>query len=112
MGVTFEKIVRKECLEDDKLITPFIEIRSDICPVCRAQRVELFSFNGYPQNYKEAVNLNLMGYDVEYNKYEIRTMRCKSCNREFVIDWTSKFPKPLKDTYRTDRFIQEFVLGI
>ena len=110
MSITFEKTIRKDYV-DEELINPMIEIRTDICPVCKAQRVELFSFNGYPQNYKEAVNAHLIGYDISYDKYEIRTMRCKSCNREFVIDWSDKFPRPLSNTYKTNSFISEFIMG-
>lgn len=82
-----------------------------MCPICKAQRVELFSFNGYSQNYKEAVEAFLKGYSIEFNRYEIRNMRCRSCNKEFVIDWTIGFPVPLKDTYRTNRFFSEFCQG-
>ena len=98
--------------EDKGLINPIIEERPDICPHCRAQRVELFSFNGYPQNYRDAVDAYLRGYNIEYNKYEIRTMKCKSCNKEFVIDWSSGFPRPLRDVYKTNRFFSEFSLGV
>lgn len=97
---------------DNSLINPIIENRSDICPYCKSQRIELFSFNNYTQNYKDAVNLHLRGYDVGFNKYEIRAMKCKSCNKEFVIDWTYGFPRPLTDTFKTNMFLAEFILGI
>lgn len=93
-------------------IDPMPPARTDICPYCKAQRVELFSFNGYPQNYREAVELRLMGYDVSYDKYEIRYMKCRSCNREFVIDWSQGFPVPLQDTFKTNLFFKEFAQGI
>lgn len=111
MALTFDKTPKISKIDNDGLIDPIVEIRTDICPHCKAQLVELFSFNGYPQNYKLAVDAHLMGYDIVYNKYEIRTMRCKSCNREFVIDWSEEFPKPLRSTYKTDRFFSEFVAG-
>lgn len=92
---------------------PFVEVRSDICPFCKSQKIELFSFNGYPQNYKKAVEEHLKGNHVEYNKYEIRTMKCRSCNKEFVIDWSDKgFPKPLKSSAKFNGFISEFMHGI
>lgn len=96
------------------LIDPFIEIRSDICPICKAQRIELFSFNGYPQNYRDAVDAHLRGYNISYDMYEIKYMRCKSCNREFIIDWSfyDKFPRPLIDASKVNRFLNEFVSGI
>lgn len=94
------------------LIDPMSDIRTDICPFCKAQRVELFSFNGYPQNYKEAVEAHLRGYDVSYDRYEIRFMKCRSCNKEFTIDWTSGFPVPLKDLFKTKHFFSEFIQGI
>lgn len=92
-------------------IEPMTPIRGDICPFCKAQRIELFSFKGYPQNYTQAVEAHLRGYDVHYNSFEIRFMRCKSCNREFTIDWSTGFPFPLKDTYKTNKFFQEFING-
>lgn len=98
--------------ENEGLIDPMIKMRTDICPHCRAQRVELISFNGYGQHYRDAVDLYLKGYQVNFDSYEIRSMRCKSCNREFVIDWSDGFPKPLKDTYKTNVFFSEFVMGI
>lgn len=108
MKVPFDKHTE----DHGDLIDPFIPSeRYDLCPICKAQRVELISFNGYPQNYREAVDAYLRGQVVEYNRYEIRTMKCKSCNREFVIDWTTGFPVPLKNTYRTNRFFAEFADG-
>ena len=93
------------------LVNAIVRERTDVCPYCNAQRIELFSFNQYPQYYKEAIDAAMMGYTVEYNKYEIRLMKCRSCNHEFVIDWTSGFPIPLRDTYKTNRFFAEFAEG-
>ena len=94
------------------LIDPISEIRTDICPFCKAQRVELFSFNGYNQNYSQAVEARLKGFDVGFDRYEIRFMKCRSCNKEFTIDWSYGFPIPLKDSFRTSQFISEFIQGI
>ena len=55
MAFTFDKTPKISNIDNDGLIDPMIEIRTDICPHCKAQLVELFSFNGYPQNYKHAV---------------------------------------------------------
>lgn len=110
MTDTFTKTYIKSNIEND-LIDPFIKMRTDICPCCKAQRIDLISFNGYPQNYKEAVNAYLNGYSISYDRYEIRSMRCKSCNREFIIDWTQGFPKPLIDSYKINRFFSEFSAG-
>ena len=109
---SFEKTLKKNAPSKVGLINPMLDIRTDICPFCRAQRVELFSFNGYPQNYKEAVEARLKGYDVNYDRYEIRFMKCRSCNKEFTIDWSSGFPIPLKDSFKTRRFFNEFINGI
>ena len=98
--------------KNPNLIYPLGPARTDICPFCRAQRIERFSFNGYPQNYKEAVNMYLKGYNISYDKYEIREMKCTSCKRVFTIDWSTGFPVPLKDTYNTTIFFQEFINGI
>lgn len=97
---------------EKKLTCPFVEVRSDICPFCKSQKIELFSFNGYPQNYKKAVEEHLRGNQVEFNKYEIRAMKCRSCNKEFVIDWSYGFPRPLKTTAKFNGFISEFLQGI
>ena len=97
---------------DENLINAFSPIRTDVCPICKAKAVELFSFNGYPQNYREAVDAYLAGYDVKYDRYEIRSMKCRSCGKEFVIDWSDGFPKPLKDTFRSNLFFGEFVRGM
>lgn len=104
---SFDKIKKPE--RNDGLIEPLIPTRSDICPFCKAQRIELFSFNGYPQNYKDAVEARLRGYDISYDRYEIRSMKCRSCNREFVIDWSSGFPVPLVDSYKSNKFFYEFM---
>lgn len=112
MNTVFTKSVNKKFNEDEKLQNLIIEIRTDLCPFCKAQKVELFSFNNYPQQYKDAVEAHLMGYDISYDKYEIRTMKCRSCNKEFVIDWSYGFPVPLRSTYKTDRFLSEFYAGI
>lgn len=112
MAITFEEHMIGKNPNTEGLINPFIETRTDICPKCKAQRVELFSYKGYPQNYKEAVELHLRGHIVEYNKYEIRSMKCRSCNHEFVIDWSDGFPKPLRSTMKTDQFFREFANGI
>lgn len=93
-------------------INPMSEIRTDICPFCKAQRVELFSFNGYSQNYSQAVEARLKGFDVQFDRYEIRFMKCRSCNKEFTIDWSYGFPIPLKDLFKTKQFFSEFIQGI
>ena len=111
MANSFTTNPKKIVDEDLNLTRGIVPLRTDVCPYCKAQRVELFSFNGYTQNYKEAVNAYLSGYDVHFDKYEIRAMKCRGCNKEFVIDWTDGFPKPLKDTYRTNRFFSEFIGG-
>lgn len=97
---------------EKKLTCPFVEVRSDICPFCKSQKIELFSFNGYPQNYKKAVEEHLRGNQVEFNKYEIRAMKCRSCNKEFVIDWSYGFPRPLQTIAKFNGFISEFLQGI
>lgn len=107
---SFDKTPILKTQEEEKLINPIIDIRTDICPICRAQAIELYSYNSYPQNYNQAVDAYLMGYKVKFN-YEIRYMRCKSCNKLFTIDWSRGFPKPLKDSYITDRFFKEFLSG-
>lgn len=104
---TTEKISK-----DPNIIYPLNPARTDICPFCKAQRIELISFNGYPQNYREAVDMHLKGYNVFYDKYEIRAMKCISCKKEFTIDWSTGFPVPLRDTYKTSVFFQEFINGI
>lgn len=109
---SFEKIKKEKDISLQGLINPMSDVRTDICPFCRSQRVELFSFNGYPQNYKEAVEAHLKGYDVNYNRYEIRSMKCRACNKEFTIDWSSGFPVPLKDSFKTRQFFNEFMNGI
>ena len=111
MNQVFIKNIKSETIDQDSLINPIIDIRTDLCPICKAQRVELFSFNNFPQNYKDAVEAHLQGYDIDYNKYEILYMKCRSCNKEFVIDWSEGFPKPLKSTYKTNRFFSEFING-
>lgn len=112
MAIVFEKKPNQYLIENKDLINPLIELRTDICPKCKAQRIELFSFNNYPQNYKDAVDAHLMGYNVEFNRYEIRYMKCRSCNSEFVMDWSYGLPVPLRDTYKTSRFLNEFIMGI
>lgn len=97
---------------DPNLIYPIRPVRTDICPYCNAQRIELFSFNGYPQNYRDAVNERLKGNDVFYDKYEIRVMKCMSCHREFTIDWSLGFPVPLRDTFKSNQFFREFMAGL
>lgn len=108
MGQSFEKTPKP--IEDG--VQAIVDIRTDICPFCKSRRVELFSFNNYPQNYKEAVDYHLMGFDIAFDKYEIRSMKCRSCGKEFVIDWTNGFPVPLKSTCTTTIFLTEFLNGI
>jgi hypothetical protein len=97
---------------EEGLINPIIFNRPDMCPNCKSQKVELMSFNNYPQGYGWAVDAYLSGYSVSFDKYEIRSMRCKSCTKEFVIDWTYGFPKPLRDTDKSNIFFMEFLAGI
>lgn len=103
--------VQKDTIHND-LIIPIIPDRFDVCPYCKSQRIELFSFNGYPQHYNKAVEAYLRGYIVSYDKYEIRTMKCRSCGKEFVIDWSIGFPVPLRSSYKTNKFLEEFYIGI
>lgn len=109
---SFDIIPKKKDPAIEDLIVPMVDIRADMCPFCKAQRVELFSFNGYSQNYKEAVQAHLKGYDVRFDRYEIRSMKCRGCNKEFTIDWSYRFPVPLKDTFKTNQFFKEFINGI
>lgn len=108
MANSFSVSEKKETINNENLIDPFIEIRPDICPFCKAQRIELFSFNNYPQDYSKAVNAHLSGFEVSYNKWEIRFMKCRSCNKEFTIDWSGGFPRPLRDLSKSERFFDEF----
>lgn len=93
------------------LIDPMKLIRADICPYCNSQRIELFSFNGYPQQYRYAVDEFIKGNLISYDKYEIRVMKCRSCNKEFIIDWYNGMPFPLIYRERLDQFISEFKNG-
>lgn len=101
-------ISEKKETNNGNLIEPLIAIRPDICPYCKAQRIEIFSFNNYPQDYSKAVNAYFSGFDVSYNKWEIRSMKCRSCNKEFIIDWSTGFPKPLRDIDKKNMFFEEF----
>lgn len=103
--------IHQEPIEDG-LISPILFNRPDMCPNCKSQKIELISFNNYPQGYSGAVDAYLSGYAVTFDKYEIRSMRCKSCTKEFVIDWTYGFPKPLRDTDKSNIFFMEFLEGI
>lgn len=109
MTVPFTKTPDIESLDYKN---PIIPSRYDVCPFCKAQRIELFSFNNIPQSYREAVEAYLRGYIVSFDKWEIRYMKCRSCNREYTIDWSDGFPKPLEDTYKTNLFFSEFTQGI
>lgn len=91
------------------MIEPIKFIRPDVCPNCKAQRIELISFNGYPQHYSEAVTNYLKGKMTYFDKYEIRSMKCKSCNKEYIIDWSSVFPKPLLDNNKLNYFLYGFL---
>lgn len=93
-------------------IFPLMPIRDDFCPHCNTQNIELFSFNNYPQGYSDAVTSYLNSNSILYDKYEIRYMKCKTCGKEFMIDWSSGFPKPLKDPYRVFGFVAEFEMGV
>lgn len=97
---------------EEGLTNPIIFNRPDMCPRCKSQKIELISFNNYPQGYSGAVDAYLSGYAVNFDKYEIRSMKCKSCTKEFVIDWAYGFPKPLKDTDKSNIFFMEFLAGI
>ena len=107
----FDLIANKPSKTNGGTINPIIFTRYDVCPCCKAQRVDLISFNGYSQNYKEAVDAYLRGYKVNFDRYEIRAMKCKSCNKEFTIDWSDGFPKPLQYTAKTRAFLYEFMNG-
>ena len=93
-------------------IMPIMPIRYDFCPHCSTQQIDLFSFNNYPQGYSDAVTSYLKGNSVSFDKYEIRYMKCKSCGKEFMIEWANGCPRPLKDPYRVLGFVSEFEMGI
>lgn len=98
--------------KNNNLKEALVPVRTDICPLCNVQAIELYSFNGYPQGYKDAVDQHLRGYRVNFDRYEILFMRCKSCRKEFTINWLDEFPVPLKDTVKTSIFFKEFMHGI
>ena len=108
---SFDKIPVDPPKTNGGSINPIIFTRYDICPNCNAQRLVLLSFNGYSQNYKDAVDAYLYGYKVLFDRYEIRSMKCKSCSKEFTIDWSDGFPKPLQFTQKIRAFFQEFIEG-
>lgn len=109
MKVSFD--VKERAIKNPDLIDPLIPVRLDICPFCKAQRIEVFSFNGYPQNYRLAVDEYMKGNNISYDKYEIRSMKCRSCNKEFTIDWINGMPTPLRSSFKTNLFFQEFING-
>ncbi|MCM1235485.1 MAG: hypothetical protein NC489_35750, partial [Ruminococcus flavefaciens] len=45
------------------LIDPMIYDRFDMCPECKAQRMQLLSFNNINQDYRDAVDAYLSGYN-------------------------------------------------
>lgn len=94
------------------LTDPLIPVRFDICPICKSQRVKLLSFNNIDQNYSEAVDAYLRGYAVNFDRYEIYALKCASCGKEFIIDWTGGFPKPLQFKGKLDLFYWEFIRGL
>lgn len=98
--------------KDPNLTDPFEMFRPDICPHCNAQLVECYSYQGYPQKYSEAVDLYMKGYQVRFDKYDIFYMKCNGCGKSFVIDWSTGFPMPMRDSYTTDVFFSEFMSGI
>ena len=109
MSITFSS--EKEVVPEG-LINPLSPARTDVCPFCKTQAIDLFSFNGYPQGYKDAIDMHMKGYNISYDKYEIRYMKCRKCRKEFIIDWSSGFPIPLKDNMKTTMFINEFIAGM
>lgn len=109
MKVPFDK---NEASKDYSLQDIIVPIRTDICPFCKSHKIELFSFNGYPQQYKYAVDEFIRGNKISYDKFEIRTMKCRSCNKEFVIDWIDGMPFPVYSTDRINKFLYDFIRGI
>lgn len=111
-NVPFNTRSKRKDISKEGLIDPIVFSRFDICPFCKAQKVELLSFNNIKQSYSKAVDLYFQGYNIGFDKYEIHSMKCLSCGHEFIIDWSIGFPKPLISNMFTDIFLSEFVHGI
>lgn len=75
--------------------------REDRCLICKQDRcLELYDNNNNPLNFSYMVDTN------RYDKLDMKNishMKCKKCNKEFIIEWVlynNKLkPKPLYNTF-------------
>lgn len=83
--------------------------REDTCPDCRRKRsLDLFDRNNRPAYFPMLLDRN------EINRLYSRPfyyMKCKSCGKEFRIDWgceENKIPVPLTEE-KLENFLQDYI---
>lgn len=77
---------------------PYYINRSDICPRCKEQSLELFNLYNNPLHLTEAID---NGEDILLQKLNARYFKCESCGAEYPINWIGTKPIPLlPDMYK------------
>lgn len=85
------------------LINPVRRLYPSECPNCGKNNIIIYDKFGRVINYSLLIkyNTNDQIYD-KIKKSDLKYMKCNSCGKEFILDWTrNKIPYPItKDKYK------------
>lgn len=83
-------------------------MRPDYCSVCRRHTIEIFDYFNYPQHYADLALASFEHRPIPcLDTRDIYTMRCRSCGKEYAIQWEDGMPKPV--LYPDNRPIRHFI---
>lgn len=83
--------------------------RADYCNNCNKERIlELYDRNDNPLNYTyfldqlENGNKNIIN---KLDSFDLRYIKCRHCNTNYIIDWRKTYPIPLRDFFYIETFL-------
>lgn len=89
--------------QEKELISVVRRIYPSECPNCGKNTINIYDKFGRMINYSLLAKYNTVDqiYD-KIIKSDLKYMKCSSCNKDFILDWTrSKIPYPSnKDKYK------------
>lgn len=92
---------------------PGIFMSPTFCESCKTENIEIFGYNGYPFHYKRLLAEWEKG-TLKMNSfvYQVYSMRCRNCGREYHMYWDHGAPLPLPVRGNTNKQIfDNFFIG-
>lgn len=91
---------------------PIEVFRYDYCFNCNTQySIEMYNIFGSAIGYSRYLDFYFSNKKLPpiNDKYPIDRMICKNCKKEYPIDWSEGFPKPMRFFIPNNFFLNNFI---